>query len=194
MLDTGSIPVSGTTQDAGKVQSLPAFFIFPIKTRSLRSLASGEVCHIPVAFGGTFGGMDLQIGGIQRQFVFRPRESQAIRSKGATDSVVAFRSFSSQNGQPNRPSVSRREHCLDAVGSGESEIAAASGSVPRHHGFAKMTVRFGAKCTAVVGRKRSSKFTLCQEKGVILKSLQYSLDCTWMRRGSPASLCSSSLS
>ena len=63
MLDTGSIPVSGTKLDAGTVQSLPAFFISPLKTRFFRSLASGLVCHVPAKCGGTSGGMFPQFGG-----------------------------------------------------------------------------------------------------------------------------------
>lgn len=35
MLDTGSIPVSGTTLDAGTVYSLPAFFYVPASARFL---------------------------------------------------------------------------------------------------------------------------------------------------------------
>ena len=45
MLDTGSIPVSGTKSQAERVQSLPAFSISPMQTRVRLAVASGVVCH-----------------------------------------------------------------------------------------------------------------------------------------------------
>src|SRR5450830_211939 len=59
----GSIPAPGTTNKSGRVQTLPDFFISPLKTAHALSTLFQTNPPASASFGGTFGGTNSQIGG-----------------------------------------------------------------------------------------------------------------------------------